>query len=161
MFCPKCKCEYREGFKICPDCNENLVDSLPLPEKNIEILTALNPIKIKSVANDIDAELLINLLQNNNIPCFKKSKGAGGYMNIYMGYSIFGEDIYVDKEDYTRAMDILSELDLCPDNMSTSTEENVPMDYSIPFYRNPRMIARIILIAVAGTSIFFTILSKI
>lgn len=27
-FCPKCKTEYREGFKICADCKVELVDSL-------------------------------------------------------------------------------------------------------------------------------------
>jgi hypothetical protein len=29
MFCPKCKAEYREGFKACADCNVPLVDKLP------------------------------------------------------------------------------------------------------------------------------------
>jgi len=28
-FCPKCHFEYREGVTVCPDCNENLVASLP------------------------------------------------------------------------------------------------------------------------------------
>lgn len=28
-FCPKCQFEYREGVTVCPDCNENLVASLP------------------------------------------------------------------------------------------------------------------------------------
>jgi len=26
MFCPKCQCEYREGFTMCSDCNIPLVD---------------------------------------------------------------------------------------------------------------------------------------
>lgn len=29
MFCPRCKCEYREGFKICSDCSVQLVEELP------------------------------------------------------------------------------------------------------------------------------------
>jgi len=29
MFCPKCKCEYREGFTTCSDCNVSLVEKLP------------------------------------------------------------------------------------------------------------------------------------
>lgn len=32
MFCPKCRCEYRPGFKLCVDCNIDLVESLPLDE---------------------------------------------------------------------------------------------------------------------------------
>lgn len=48
----------------------------------------MDPVKISSAANYIDAELLLNLLANNNIPGFKKDNGAGGYMNLYMGYSV-------------------------------------------------------------------------
>ena len=28
-WCPKCHCEYREGFAVCGDCDVALVDSLP------------------------------------------------------------------------------------------------------------------------------------
>lgn len=153
MFCPKCRCEYRDGFTTCTDCKEELVDQLP--EEDKDLIVAINPIKIESVANDIDAELIINLLQNNNIPCFKKNKGAGGYMNILMGYSIFGEDIYVDKNDYEAAMAILN--DLQPDK-ETMDDESIPMDYHVPFYKNPHTVARIILIVIAGTSILVTLI---
>lgn len=29
MFCPKCKSEFRDGFKVCSDCGVELVDQLP------------------------------------------------------------------------------------------------------------------------------------
>lgn len=29
MFCPKCECEYREGFDTCADCGVALVEDLP------------------------------------------------------------------------------------------------------------------------------------
>ena len=37
-FCPKCECEYREGFEICSDCDEKLVSKLPEkpPEHHID-----------------------------------------------------------------------------------------------------------------------------
>lgn len=34
MFCPNCKCEYKEGFNYCSDCNVELVNELPLAEDN-------------------------------------------------------------------------------------------------------------------------------
>ena len=39
MFCPRCKCEYREGFTKCSDCNISLVDELPIDvkPKNTEV----------------------------------------------------------------------------------------------------------------------------
>src|SRR5579862_8692351 len=30
MICPKCRAEYREGFRVCGDCDVELVDSLPI-----------------------------------------------------------------------------------------------------------------------------------
>lgn len=35
-FCPKCHFEYREGITICPDCDENLVASLPPEDRRRE-----------------------------------------------------------------------------------------------------------------------------
>jgi hypothetical protein len=31
VFCPECKASYRDGFTHCPDCDVDLVDSLPAP----------------------------------------------------------------------------------------------------------------------------------
>lgn len=31
MFCPECRASYRDGFTHCPDCDVDLVDSLPAP----------------------------------------------------------------------------------------------------------------------------------
>ncbi len=76
-------------------------------EKNRERTEAMEPEKIYSAAERIEAEMLMEILRNNNIPCFKKGIGAGGYMDIYAGNSIFGEDIYVDRQDADRAREIL------------------------------------------------------
>lgn len=34
MICPNCRCEYREGFQHCSDCNVELVNELPQVEEN-------------------------------------------------------------------------------------------------------------------------------
>jgi hypothetical protein len=47
------------------------------------------------------------LLTDENIPWFIKDRGTGGYMKIYMGYSIYGQDIYVGSEDYDKAKELL------------------------------------------------------
>jgi hypothetical protein len=35
MFCPRCKCEYREGFTICADCDVALVAELSVESSPI------------------------------------------------------------------------------------------------------------------------------
>ncbi|BCN31343.1 putative signal transducing protein [Anaeromicropila herbilytica] len=143
MYCPKCKSEYREEFTTCPDCNEPLVKQL-MEEKDI-VIGAIDEVKLLSAANEVEAELIMNLLKSNDISCFKKSKGMGGYMNVYMGYSVFGEDIYVDQTDYDRAKDILDELQLEEDNENEVNDEKEEVE-TLPFYRRPQIVARIILI---------------
>lgn len=117
-----------------------------------------NPVKLKSAVNNIEAELIINLLHNNNITCYKKSKGSGGYMNIYMGYSVFGEDIYVDKEDYEKANTLLNDTTA---NNELILDEEDKLDYHIPFYKNPRIIARILLFITLGGMLLTAILNVI
>lgn len=34
MFCSECRAEYREGFKVCPDCEVDLVATLPEASHN-------------------------------------------------------------------------------------------------------------------------------
>jgi hypothetical protein len=65
MYCPKCGAEYREGYSICPDCNENLVNELPLEIKR-QNLNGLS----------------LNRLFNNHIEKWLKT---GGIAYIFVG----------------------------------------------------------------------------
>ncbi|WP_455718643.1 hypothetical protein [Anaerosporobacter sp.] len=150
MYCPKCKTEYVEGITECKDCkvplmantNENDV------EDNTEI-AAIKPVKLTSVANELEAKMLLSYLQSYGISCYKIDAKIGGYMNIYMGYSIFGEDIYVDGEEYDIAADLLKSM--ADKNLEESENElNVQEDYesnseNIPFFKNKTLVARIVL----------------
>lgn len=138
-----------------------------------------NLVKIKSVANNIEAELIMNLLKNNNIQCLKKSREAGDYMNIYMGYSIFGEDIYVNDKDCDAALELLNSLsddELLTDNNATtesSIETNIDsyfdsvldsneesnVDSHTPYYKNPKILARIIILVTLGIVLLTTIIN--
>ena len=47
MICPNCRCEYREGFQYCSDCNIELVEALqPIVEYNKKRLLRRSKIKI-------------------------------------------------------------------------------------------------------------------
>jgi hypothetical protein len=153
MYCPKYKQEYQGNDKNCPDCKVELVELLPLEKNGRDPLKA---VKVATASNEIEAGLIMDLLLNNQIPCYKKSKGAGGYLNIYMGYSVYGEEIYVAEKDYQRAKALLDELTTAPEE---EEEDNTAED-SIPFYRNPRITARIILILFLATTIMTCLFHK-
>ena len=156
MYCPNCRSEYREGFTVCSDCNVDLVNRLPNDEK--EETEEINVVKIESTSNEIDAGIIMNLLKNNNIPCFKKSNGAGGYFNIIWGYSVFGEDIYIAERDYQRAREI---LDCRSEEVESIETDDTEPEERVPFYRDSRMVASIIIIANIAMAILIWILNKI
>ena len=37
-YCPQCRAEYREGFDVCYECKEPLVDELPAEEINPNLI---------------------------------------------------------------------------------------------------------------------------
>jgi hypothetical protein len=63
MFCPKCKAEYSEGFKIGSDCNVQLVHELQEPEEVVpefidyeQVLGTYNAGDIAIIKSLLDAE---------------------------------------------------------------------------------------------------------
>lgn len=60
------------------------------------------------VANEYEANNIIALLSGEEIPAYISHKGSGQYLNIAMGMSNMGVDIYVPKSAYERANEIIS-----------------------------------------------------
>ena len=121
-WCPKCRAEYRQGFKICSDCNTDLVDELEQIKKNSGTEYDDEAAYLTSVSNRIEAEMIEALLNSHGIPVLKKSREAGGYLDIYMGATIFGLDLYVPSKLLKKAKEIIASN---PENV----EEDV-QDYS-------------------------------
>jgi hypothetical protein len=62
---------------------------------------------LTSVSNSIEAEMLEALLTSSGVTVMKKFKGAGEYLNIYMGMTNLGVDLYVPSKLLAQARDIL------------------------------------------------------
>ena len=161
MYCLKCNKVIKDKNTVCPECGSELTDLIP--EAEPFRLEAMKPVKLVTVVNNYDAGIILNLLESNDIPCLKKDKFTGGYMNLLMGFSVYGQDIYVDEEDYERAMELITILDpnISEDHQQSLVsetydfkesetvdpdlaEEEIPFRYPV-FYKNPRIVARIIL----------------
>lgn len=63
---------------------------------------------LTSVSNGLEAEVVEGLLRSNGIPVLKKFREAGGYLEIYMGGSNFGVDLYVPSKLLETAKGIIS-----------------------------------------------------
>lgn len=114
MKCPKCGAEFMDGNKLCTDCNAPLIKKEEKKKEQIQYeleTEGVDVVKLTSASDHVQAELLQGLLKNQGIPSYSMDKESGGYMRVYMGYSIFGEDIYVRASDLNAAQVCLEEWD--------------------------------------------------
>ncbi|NJD04721.1 MAG: DUF2007 domain-containing protein [Ruminiclostridium sp.] len=108
MFCPKCKCEYKDGLTTCPDCDVSLAD---LPGETRE-----KPPKVKY--GHTDYELVFTTFVYSEIALLKSVFDSEGIV-----YFIQGEDlgvapgglqarVFVSKEQAEESKQLLKEFNL-------------------------------------------------
>ena len=89
-------------------------------------MNAMKPVKVYSCAKRFQADMLIEALNEEGIPAYSQTDGSGEYMEIYMGTSLFGEDIYVDESDAARAEEIIKGMTLPADDAQQTAESDEP-----------------------------------
>ena len=81
-------------------------------------------IKLYSSVDEYEILQMCALLEENNIPFVRNDIGTGSTLNLYMGNSIQEKIIYVNKNDYDKALEIISIL-------TSETEEKTEKDDEI------------------------------
>ena len=113
-------------------------------------MNAMKPVKVYSCAKRFQADMIVEALKNEGIPAYSQSDGSGEYMEIYMGTSLFGENIYVDKGDAYRAEEIICGMTMPADDIEDSSDSilipDAPKDRRIPAVRIISLIAAILFI---------------
>lgn len=71
-------------------------------------MEGMKPVKVYSCVDRVQADMITETLNEQGIPAYSESKGSGDYMNIYMGVSMFGNDIYVNEKDQDKAKELIS-----------------------------------------------------
>ncbi|ADY56576.1 hypothetical protein Sgly_2287 [Syntrophobotulus glycolicus DSM 8271] len=109
-WCPKCKTEYRDEFQICSDCGSDLVEEAvkeeALPSEPIyqEWLLLVN------CADNYQTDILESFLQHEGLETLRKYPDIGDYTKIYTGMSLSGADLYVKKDQFIEAQEIVKDL---------------------------------------------------
>ena len=113
-------------------------------------MDAMKPVKVYSCAKRFQADMIIEALKSEGIPAYSQSDGSGEYMEIYMGTSLFGENIYVDENDARRAEEIIRGIALpADDSEDLSDSSAIPdaaKDRRMPVVRIISLIAAILFI---------------
>ena len=100
-FCPDCEAEYREGIKVCPDCGVELVAELT-SENLLHDKNEGEPVPLQSFKTSAEAELVSNLLSENDIRCFVQ----GGDFAVIPGSFSQEVVLMVDERDISRAIQL-------------------------------------------------------
>ena len=67
-------------------------------------------IKLKlltTVSDFTESQMIVGLLKDENIPVLVKDLGLGGFMKVTMGYTVFGQELYVSEADFDRAAELV------------------------------------------------------
>lgn len=67
-------------------------------------------VQLFSSLNEYEINQVCAILTQNDIPFIRKDEGSGSYMSLYMGQSIQEKRIFVSKDDYDKAIDLISSL---------------------------------------------------
>lgn len=80
--------------------------------------------KLINVKSKIDADMLMDLLNQEGIWSEAKTTGSGGYMQITMGTNFYGFDIYVEDFDIEKAKEIADEFEPKKEVQETEAEKS-------------------------------------
>ncbi len=68
-------------------------------------------VKLAALGGELEAELLMGLLQTNEIPAQKIYPGISQAIKIYMGTAM-GVEVHVPQKDLARAQELLKEMEI-------------------------------------------------
>jgi predicted nucleic acid-binding Zn-ribbon protein len=105
-YCPKCKYEFIEGIKECPDCGTDLIEYIP-QEHEVNIKW----VPLTTLKSLVLAEMVREALANNDIPSFIRSDAIQGALLAYStGIAGTYSKIFVPEEMKDKAQKIQDEI---------------------------------------------------
>lgn len=136
-FCPKCRDEFQDWAKTCPDCRVDLVAELPA-ESTKSARVKDEPVLLASASNEPEARMWAGILDDNGIPSMVKSYASEMFRGVYPSAypiqpSTLQFDVYVMQSDIERARGILGNASQAeastdrPQRPATSAKANEPL----------------------------------
>lgn len=113
-YCLKCREEFQDWVKLCPDCSLSLVDSLPeLTKSEPKAESKKEPIKeplvhVITAPNESVATMWAGILEEEGIDSF--IKGGDWYMGAAIPFAFLGQEIHVLESQADKAKMILEPL---------------------------------------------------
>ncbi len=121
--------------------------------------------KLLTVSNQVEAGMVEELLKNEQIACYRRDRELGSFLRVSMGYSVYGEDIFVSKDQLENAREVLKDSFLAvqedQDGQDEEYADGKESDVTESYDRRRRLAARIVVIVLAAIMMLVLLLSLI
>ena len=108
--------------------------------------------KVCSTSNKVQADMILDMLKQNQIAAYPVSKEAGEIMEICSSISFAGYDIFCAVQDYDRAKELIDALN---QNIRSNTTEGMTTYHFSKYTRVIAMILVLVIVAIVLAGIFF------
>lgn len=68
---------------------------------------AMKPKLLTTVDSFAESNMIKAFLKDEGIPVLTRDLGLGGFMKVTMGFTVFGQELYVDESDFETASELL------------------------------------------------------
>ena len=107
--CHVCSAECEDNAELCPVCGADLTLERQEEETQAEEIVLNKPVLLATLDDVVSAEILRDLLTENNIP-FSCDSEDEGTLKVTFGGSFISDDIYDDESDFEKANQIYEDF---------------------------------------------------
>lgn len=132
LWCSHCRCSAPDGSLVCPQCGGPL-EPMPRAEWNFSLKnrpghhTLQDPVHLANLPDYALAGMLAEILEDNGIPCHIQESGTlGKASSTYLGTSLLGYDLYVDRDRQQEAGEWMNAFLNAPDETADSEDSEFP-----------------------------------
>ncbi len=126
-FCPKCNCEYNEGFEICFDCEADLVSDPPppIPEDH----EGCDWVEVYTFPGTLYAQMAVELLLREGIPAYSFSQYGASALGVSTSGDVVGVSatVFVMEPDHDQSLELIEpmieEIGLSNDDYFVDSED--------------------------------------
>ena len=132
LWCSHCRCSAPDGSLVCPQCGGPL-EPMPRAEWNFSLKnrpghhTLQDPVHLANLPDYALAGMLAEILEDNGIPCHILESGTlGKASSTYLGTSLLGYDLYVERDRQQEAGEWMNAFLNAPDETADSEDSEFP-----------------------------------
>lgn len=134
LWCSSCRHSVPDDASACPQCGGAL-EPMPRAKWNFSLgerpghRVLQDPVHLANLPDYALAGMLAELLEDNGIPSYVQESGTlGKAASTYLGTSLLGYDLYVERDQQQKAQEWMNAFLCAPEESSEAAPSDSPAD---------------------------------